>query len=460
LATYGKPRFLGIVSLSDEVYNLVKRERLIVITSHRGMELAEIVGPLDEEQEKEYRLLRTISEHGEGPVRGGEPVVTDLEFSRVPLETDIAGREAQVKSEDEILRAAQELVEMHHLSIKLIDAEALLDEKKLFFYFTSDQRVDFRMLVKDLARRFKTRIELRQMGVRDEARIIRGISSCGLPCCCSYWLNQFAPIGIKMVKEQNIALNPAKISGICGRLMCCMSFEHRVYKDLWAGLPGPGSKIKTPLGNYIVISMDISKEAVRCHKPSGGDVAVPIEMFTEFKDAVMSGKEWEAPEPVTPNVCPGKKAHCAAGKGGLFDKLAGRIAASEGDPATAEIHGSRAEDAGPPKDVSELEAKSAVGADRAAETGGNRSRRKRSRRGVRKQQEETISSLAGGPQDIRVIRLPAQMKRAQAQRPQIKGSFAAAKVGTALDRAETEKIKRPRRRRRRQKRPGAEGIAT
>jgi hypothetical protein len=98
-----------------------------------------------------------------------------------------------------------------------------------------------------------------------------------------------------MVKEQNIALNPAKISGICGRLMCCMSFEHKVYKDLWAGLPGPGTKIKTPNGSYVVVAMDISRESVRCHKPTGGDVSVPIAMFQDFRAAIADGGEWEPP---------------------------------------------------------------------------------------------------------------------------------------------------------------------
>jgi hypothetical protein len=98
-----------------------------------------------------------------------------------------------------------------------------------------------------------------------------------------------------MVKEQNIALNPAKISGICGRLMCCMSFEHKVYKDLWAGLPGPGSKIKTPNGSYVIVAMDISRESVRCHKPSGGDISVPIAMFQDFRAAITNGDEWEPP---------------------------------------------------------------------------------------------------------------------------------------------------------------------
>jgi cell fate regulator YaaT (PSP1 superfamily) len=296
LATYGKPRFLGIVELDGEARAPIKKDGLMVVHSHRGEEFAEMVGSLDEQQESDYRSLRTISEHGEGPVRGGDPVVTDLEFVRVPSGDDVATHWINTDQEGENLRVAQELVEWHKLSIKLIDDEKLLDGKKLFFYFTSEQRVDFRTLVRDLARRFRTRIELRQMGVRDEARIIRGISSCGLPCCCSYWLNQFAPIGIKMVKEQNIALNPSKISGICGRLMCCMSFEHRVYREMWTGLPGPGSKIKTPNGNYIVQSLDIARNAVRCHKPTGGDIAVPKDMFPDFKQAVMNGEDWAVPE--------------------------------------------------------------------------------------------------------------------------------------------------------------------
>ena len=296
LATYGKPRFLGIIQISDDTRAEIAPDELTVVRSHRGEELAEIVGVLTEGQEKEYRNMRTISEHGEGPVRGGDPVVTDLQFLRVPSDADMSAQWDHTDSEDDILAVAHELITWHKLPIKLVDAEFLLDEKKLFFYFTSDQRVDFRTLVKDLARRFKTRIELRQMGVRDEARIIKGLSSCGLPCCCSYWLNQFSPIGIRMVKEQNIALNPAKISGICGRLMCCMAYEHKVYKELWNGLPGPGSKIKTPAGNYIVLAIDVAKEALRCHKPGGGDILVPIGLFAEFKQAVTAGEEWEAPQ--------------------------------------------------------------------------------------------------------------------------------------------------------------------
>jgi cell fate regulator YaaT (PSP1 superfamily) len=296
LAIYGKPRFLGIVELHEDVFVSLPLDGMIIAVSHRGEEAASVMGPLNDDQEREYRGMRTISEHGEGPARGGDPIVSDLEFVRI-LEAEDRERYASRKDiEEGILKDAQEMVELHHLELKLIDAETMMDGKKLFFYFTSETRVDFRMFVKDLARKFRTRIELRQIGVRDEARIISGMASCGLPCCCSYWLNQFAPIGIKMVKEQNIALNPAKISGICGRLMCCMSFEHKVYKNLWTGLPGPGSKIKTPKGNYVVAAMDIGREAVRCHKPGGGDIVVPISLFQEFRDAVMNSEEWELPE--------------------------------------------------------------------------------------------------------------------------------------------------------------------
>jgi cell fate regulator YaaT (PSP1 superfamily) len=283
------------VEFDPDIAGTLPQNGMIIATSHRGEEVASVMGFLNETQENEYRGMKAVSEHGEGPARGGEPVVGDLEFIRPLTAEDREQWASRKESEGSILRDAQEMAEGHHLELKLVDVETMIDGKKLFLYFTSETRIDFRTLVKDLARKFRTRIELRQMGVRDEARLISGVASCGLPCCCSYWLNQFAPIGIRMVKEQNIALNPAKISGICGRLMCCMSFEHKVYKNLWAGLPGPGSKIKTPNGNYVIVAMDISRESVRCHKPSGGDVSVPIAMFQEFREAITNGDEWEPP---------------------------------------------------------------------------------------------------------------------------------------------------------------------
>ena len=461
LVTYGKPRFLGIVTLdrldgSDD--ERIKNGRLIVAHSHRGEEMAEVVGLIDEEQEREYRSLKTISEHGEGPVRGGDPVVTDLDFVRLPNDEDLEAHASHAEMESEDLKTAQELVEWHRLSIKLIDAELMLDEKKLFFYFTAEQRVDFRTLVKDLARRFRTRIELRQMGVRDEARIIRGLSSCGLPCCCSYWLNQFSPIGIKMVKEQNIALNPAKISGICGRLMCCMSFEHKVYKDLWSGLPNPGSKIKTPQGNYIVLSMDIAREALRCHKPTGGDIIVPISVFADFKQAVMNGEEWEVPEEATPAFDLRKRSLCETCRrftNQISDTMEATLSSDAGTKKrepSRERH--RSDGRGRPRPVVEKSEVSETGDDGARK----RSNRRRGRRGTKR--PAGAENEAGAVQQ-QVVRPTGQVGQAgqKAQRPpqpRPRPQQAETSPGGTVE-AKAEGAAGARRNRRRRRRPNRDG---
>ena len=299
LAVYGKPRYLGIVEYEGDII----KGTSIIVESHRGEEIAVIAGSLTAEQEAEYRLLRNASEHGDAAAKSTEPVVTDLAFISLASDEEIETAEDYREEEKGILRNAKELLKPHDLDMKLIDVEFLVNRRKLFFYFSSEQRVDFRAYVRDLAREFKTRIELRQIGVRDEAKVIRGVGPCGQPCCCSYWLNQFAPICIKMVKEQNLALNPAKISGICGRLMCCMCFEHNVYHEMWEGLPNPGTKIKTPNGNVIVAGIELHTKKVRCFVPGRGEVKVPIDDFEEFKNVVVSGKEWiveEVEEEVQP----------------------------------------------------------------------------------------------------------------------------------------------------------------
>lgn len=294
LAIFGKPRYLGILEYNSEE-PIAKGER-VVVESHRGEELTVIAGIITPEQEREYKLLKNASEHGDSSSKSAEPLVTDLTFISLASDDDIATDDLYRKEEDDILKKAIELLKPHDLEMKLIDVEFLPHRRKLFFYFSSEQRVDFRAYVRDLAREFKTRIELRQIGVRDEAKIVKGLGPCGQPCCCSYWLNQFAPICIKMVKEQNLALNPAKISGICGRLMCCMCYEHNVYKELWEKLPNPGTKIKTPNGNVVVSGVEIQTKSVRCYVPSKGEVKIPIEKFEEFKETVMSGKEWSVAE--------------------------------------------------------------------------------------------------------------------------------------------------------------------
>lgn len=290
LAIYGKPRYLGILEYSAE--EPIAKGATVVVESHRGEELAVVAGMLTPEQEHEYRLLRNASEHGDSSSKTAEPLVTDLSLISFATDEDQDTSNLYRQEENEILKSAINLLKPHDIEMKLIDVEFLRNRRKLFFYFSSEQRVDFRAYVRDLAREFKTRIELRQIGVRDEAKIIKGLGPCGQPCCCSYWLNQFAPICIRMVKEQNLALNPAKISGICGRLMCCMYYEHNVYKELWEKLPNPGTKIKTPNGNVVVSGVEIHTNSVRCYVPSRGEIKIPIDLFDKFKETVVSGKDW------------------------------------------------------------------------------------------------------------------------------------------------------------------------
>ena len=164
-----------------------------------------------------------------------------------------------------------EKIKKHQLEMKLVDVEYTFDNNKVLFYFTADGRIDFRELVRDLASVFKTRIELRQIGVRDEAKMIGGLGICGRPFCCSTFLGEFDPVSIKMAKEQNLSLNPTKISGTCGRLMCCLKNEQAAYEDLIKKTPGVGSLVKTPDGKGIVNAVSILK----------GIVSVAVENGTE-----------------------------------------------------------------------------------------------------------------------------------------------------------------------------------
>jgi cell fate regulator YaaT (PSP1 superfamily) len=150
----------------------------------------------------------------------------------------------------------------HDLDMNLVDVEYTFDRNKIIFYFTADGRIDFRNLVKDLAAMFKTRIELRQIGVRDEAKMLGGIGPCGRMLCCSTFLGDFEPVSIKMAKDQNLSLNPAKISGLCGRLMCCLKYENDHYEEAKRDMPDFGEKIKTPHGQGKVIGLNILEKLV------------------------------------------------------------------------------------------------------------------------------------------------------------------------------------------------------
>lgn len=165
--------------------------------------------------------------------------------------------------EEEAYRVCQEKVNLHHLDMKLVDVEFTFDNNKIIFYFTADGRIDFRELVKDLAAIFKTRIELRQIGVRDEAKMIGGLGICGRPLCCGSFLREFEPVSIKMAKEQSLSLNPEKISGICGRLMCCLKYEQDFYEKTRRKMPKIGKEVMTPDGKGIVIENVVIKEKVK-----------------------------------------------------------------------------------------------------------------------------------------------------------------------------------------------------
>ena len=167
---------------------------------------------------------------------------------RMATDEDEAAEARNKQKERDAFKICQEKIKKHHLEMKLIDAEYTFDNNKVLFYFTADGRIDFRELVKDLASVFKTRIELRQVGVRDETKIMGGIGICGRALCCHSYLSEFIPVSIKMAKEQNLSLNPTKISGVCGRLMCCLKNEEETYEELNRKLPVVGDRVNTPDG--------------------------------------------------------------------------------------------------------------------------------------------------------------------------------------------------------------------
>ena len=193
---------------------------------------------------------------------------------RIANEKDHKQHIENVKKKERAMALCQEKIDKHGLVMKLIDVEYTFDNSKVVFYFTADGRVDFRELVKDLAGVFKMRIELRQIGVRDEAKMLGGIGSCGRALCCHSWLSDFEPVSIKMAKVQNLSLNPAKISEICGRLMCCLKYENDIYMEFRKGRPDVGERVKTPDGTAKVVDTNLLERTVKVRlflddKPKG-----------------------------------------------------------------------------------------------------------------------------------------------------------------------------------------------
>ena len=203
-----------------------------------------------------------------------EDIVTPLkEVIRLATEKDVSKVDENRIKEKEAFDVCTNLINKRNIKMKLINVEYTFDNNKILFYFTAEGRVDFRELVKDLAGIFRTRIELRQVGVRDEAKIIGGIGICGRVLCCNSFLDEFRPVSIKMAKDQNLSLNPAKISGICGRLMCCLKYEHEAYEELLRATPGTGTLVETEDGKGEIINVSLLKGVVRV-KPitEGGEI--------------------------------------------------------------------------------------------------------------------------------------------------------------------------------------------
>lgn len=210
-----------------------KTSNRVIVETSRGVECGEVVMP--------NRLVDDDS------------IVQPLKtIIRLATPEDLEKVAENSRKEKEAFRICLKKIADHGLLMKLIDVEYTFDNNKILFYFTADGRVDFRELVKDLAAVFRTRIELRQIGVRDEAKMLGGVGVCGKPFCCSSFLGEFQPVSIKMAKEQNLSLNPTKISGTCGRLMCCLKFEQEAYEDLIRKTPGVGAYVSTPDGKGTV----------------------------------------------------------------------------------------------------------------------------------------------------------------------------------------------------------------
>lgn len=194
---------------------------------------------------------------------------------RIATKDDMRRLEENRRKEKEALKICEQKVAEHGLEMKLVDVEYTFDNSKILFYFTAEGRVDFRALVKDLASVFRTRIELRQIGVRDESKMLGGLGVCGRPFCCSSFLGEFHPVSIKMAKEQGLSLSPTKISGTCGRLMCCLKYEQDAYTDLLKRTPKVGAVVKTPLGRGLVVEVNLLARQLKVKMDNTPDDAAP-----------------------------------------------------------------------------------------------------------------------------------------------------------------------------------------
>ncbi len=241
----------------------------VIVETARGIECGEVVIAEREIDESEFS----------SPIK---PVI------RIASSQDFDVIEKNKKREQDAFKICEEKIKKHDLKMNLIDVECTFDNNKILFYFTAESRIDFRELVKDLASVFRTRIELRQIGVRDEAKKLGGLGICGQPFCCSRFLGEFQPVSIKMAKEQSLSLNPTKISGTCGRLMCCLKYEQESYEELLKITPKVGAVVKTADGRGVVEEVNLLTGKLRVKMDKTDAVATVDKNDVEvIKDAVI-----------------------------------------------------------------------------------------------------------------------------------------------------------------------------
>lgn len=222
----------------------IKNGMNVIVETARGVEFGEAVSDIKEIDEEEAIL----------PLK---------DVIRIATEEDVQTHNSNIEKEKMAFDICNEKIAKHELQMKLIDVEYTFDGNKILFYFVADTRIDFRELVKDLAAVFKTRIELRQVGVRDQAKAVGGLGICGRVICCASTTGEFQPVSIKMAKEQSLSLSPTKISGTCGRLMCCLKYEQEAYEDAIHRLPGVGSVVETPEGQGVITEVNLLRETVK-----------------------------------------------------------------------------------------------------------------------------------------------------------------------------------------------------
>lgn len=236
----------------------------VIVETARGIEFGEAVSEIREIEDEEAVL----------PLK---------DVIRIATDEDIEIHNSNIEKEKAAFDICNEKIAKHELKMKLIDVEYTFDGNKILFYFVADMRIDFRELVKDLASVFKTRIELRQVGVRDQAKAVGGLGICGRVICCASATGEFQPVSIKMAKEQSLSLSPTKISGTCGRLMCCLKYEQEAYEDAIHRLPGVGSVVETPEGQGVITEVNLLRETVKIRLDKETETDLVIYPAAEIK---------------------------------------------------------------------------------------------------------------------------------------------------------------------------------